>query len=366
MIARESFEKSLPRLASAAPFLCLIEDHLLCPDTRLLSHQVQKPLVHARVVGQLRVERREQEATVTDEHRLAIVLREHLDVGADLAHAWRPDENAAQLVFIPLDVEVGLEARDLAPVGVSVDDEIDETQVVAVEHDHPSACAEHGSLEAADRLVEPVEPHQAHERRRLAAGNDEPVEPVELLRLAHLEDVCPESAQHRHVLAEVPLEGEDADLHGSILPTEFARRRRSAIRRWSRASPGWRGTKRSSHTWEERRGREGTTGSPASYQPRVSSSCDGSSEAVEMPTIGSPSPAETSASTFGSLKWVVASTIAFARVSGFPDLKMPEPTKTPSAPSCMQSAASAGVAIPPAVNVTTGRRPFSATQRTSS
>ena len=48
-----------------------------------------------------------------------------------------------------------------------------------------------------------------------------------------------------------------------------------------------------------------------------------------------------------------------------PDLKMPEPTKTPSAPSCMQSDASAGVAMPPAVNVTTGRRPFSATQRTS-
>src|SRR5437899_9462516 len=32
MIARESLEKSLPRLASAAPFLCLIDDHLLCPD----------------------------------------------------------------------------------------------------------------------------------------------------------------------------------------------------------------------------------------------------------------------------------------------------------------------------------------------
>ncbi len=28
MMARESFEKSLPRLASAAPFLCLIDDHL--------------------------------------------------------------------------------------------------------------------------------------------------------------------------------------------------------------------------------------------------------------------------------------------------------------------------------------------------
>ena len=33
MMARESFEKSLPRLASAAPFLCLIEDHLEWPDT---------------------------------------------------------------------------------------------------------------------------------------------------------------------------------------------------------------------------------------------------------------------------------------------------------------------------------------------
>ena len=45
---------------------------------------------------------------------------------------------------------------------------------------------------------------------------------------------------------------------------------------------------------------------------------------------------------------------------------MPEPTNTPSAPSCMHSAASAGVAMPPAVNVTTGSRPFSATHFTSS
>ena len=34
---------------------------------------------------------------------------------------------------------------------------------------------------------------------------------------------------------------------------------------------------------------------------------------------------------------------------------MPEPTNTPSAPSCMTSAASAGVAIPPAQNRTTGQ-----------
>ena len=43
--------------------------------------------------------------------------------------------------------------------------------------------------------------------------------------------------------------------------------------------------------------------------------------------------------------------------------KMPLPTNTASAPSAMQSAASAGVAIPPAAKYGTGRRPSRATWR---
>src|SRR3954468_9516862 len=80
MIARVSFEKSFPRFASAAPFLCLIDDHLLCPDTdsrsrrprsrrlrsralrRVYAHGlpylIQEDLMDSRVVGQLRMERR--------------------------------------------------------------------------------------------------------------------------------------------------------------------------------------------------------------------------------------------------------------------------------------------------------------------
>ena len=42
---------------------------------------------------------------------------------------------------------------------------------------------------------------------------------------------------------------------------------------------------------------------------------------------------------------------------------MPEPTNTPSAPSCIIIAASAGVATPPAVNSTTGSLPVSAISR---
>src|SRR5919198_3474728 len=69
MIARESFEKSFPRFASAAPFLCLIDDHLLCPDTRLLPHEVQEALVHPGVARQLRMERRDEDPPVAREHR---------------------------------------------------------------------------------------------------------------------------------------------------------------------------------------------------------------------------------------------------------------------------------------------------------
>src|ERR687884_489251 len=57
MIARDSFENSLPRFASAAPFLCLIDDHLLCPDTHRLLHRFEEQLVHARIFGELGMER---------------------------------------------------------------------------------------------------------------------------------------------------------------------------------------------------------------------------------------------------------------------------------------------------------------------
>src|SRR4051795_7937444 len=81
MIARESFEKSLPRFASAAPFLCLIDDHLLCPDTLLLPDDLQEPLVHPRVVGQLGVERRHEDAPLAREHRMSVDLGEDSDAG---------------------------------------------------------------------------------------------------------------------------------------------------------------------------------------------------------------------------------------------------------------------------------------------
>ncbi len=72
-----------------------------------------------------------------------------------------------------------------------------------------------------------------------------------------------------------------------------------------------------------------------------------------MPTMASPSPRDTLAITSGSSWKVVAFTMASARWAGLPDLKIPEPTKTPSAPSCIIMAASAGWRCRQAVNSTT-------------
>ena len=140
--------------------------------------------------------------------------------------------------LLALELEVGLEARHLPAVGVAVDLDVDEAEVVAVEQDHPRAGAEHRRREPADRVLEPVEAHQPHDRRRLAARDDEAVESLELLGLPHLDDLRAEPAQHRRVLAEVPLQREDADRHDAIVGTaadsEAARARPVGEPPWQR------------------------------------------------------------------------------------------------------------------------------------
>src|SRR5215212_3617210 len=94
MIARDSFEKSWPRFASAAPFLCLIDDHLLCPDTALLPYELEEPLVDARVIRELWMERGDEDAAVAQEHWVAVELSEHVDAGTHFSDARRSDEDA--------------------------------------------------------------------------------------------------------------------------------------------------------------------------------------------------------------------------------------------------------------------------------
>ena len=175
--------------------------------------------MNARVVGQLRVERGDEQTTVAREHGVPVDLGEDLDIGAGVLDPRRADEHRAHGRVVVGEIEVGLEAAHLAAERVAADAEVAEAEMVAVEHDHPRARAEDRRLEAEQRLVDAVEPHQPPDRGRLAARDDQPVEPVELLGKPDLDRFRAEPPQHRRVLAEVPLQREDADpkrlLHGA-------------------------------------------------------------------------------------------------------------------------------------------------------
>src|SRR6266403_3235007 len=103
--------------------------------------------------------------------------------------------------------------------------------------------------------------------------------------------------------------------------------------------------------------------SMGAHHPRVDSRSFSSSWRTSRPRMASPSSSWASKTAFGSSKCVVAFTTAFARASGSLDLKIPEPTNTASAPRRRTSAASAGVAIPPAEKFGTGNLPVLAISR---
>jgi hypothetical protein len=117
------------------------------------------------------------------------------------------------------EVEVGLEALHLAPERVPLCSEVAQAEVIAVEHDHPGAGAEDRLLEAPQRVVEAVEPHQPRDRRRLSARDDQAVEAFQLLRQPHLDRLRAQAPEHERMLAKVPLHGKHADpkrpVHGA-------------------------------------------------------------------------------------------------------------------------------------------------------
>ena len=105
----------------------------------LLPHELEKPFVDAPVVGQLGMERGEQEPPVPHEHRVALELAEHLDLVTERADARSPDEDATERHRVLRELDVGLEAPHLAAVGVPFDPEIRDAEMVAVEEDHSRA-----------------------------------------------------------------------------------------------------------------------------------------------------------------------------------------------------------------------------------
>src|SRR3954447_7544469 len=296
------------------------------------SHLLEERGVDAAVVGELGVEGDREQRPLAGGDRVAVDGGEDLDRRPVLRDPRRADEHGADgRALDPGELEVGLEGVQLAAERVALGDDVHEPEMLAVEHDQPGARAEDRPalrVEVAQRAGQALARDAERHRRRLAARHDETVEAVEVGRGADLADVGAELAQDLRVRGEAALQREHAD-EGPVV------RRRGAVR-------------------------------TVVYQPRPASSCVSSNLRASRLCIAVPRPSHAFATRAASRKCVVASTIAAARGAGSSDLKMPEPTNTPSAPSCITSDASAGVAIPPAQNVTTGSLPVSATPRTRS
>src|SRR4051794_16389388 len=296
--------------------------------------------MHPAVPGQLGVKAGGHQIPLADGHdptvgRSAHDPAEHLDRLAGLLDPRRADEHGVHRAAVDAaQRQVGLEAVDLPAEGVAAHGDVQPADRLLVrraveqpvgEQDHPGAGAVDRQA-IGDRLaqrVEQAEPvGELGDRGRLATGQHQAVDGLELLGTADRARLGAPRPQRREVLADVALQREHPDCD---VPRP-----------------------------------------PSPHHPRVAYRSDSGSVLTLMPTIGSPRPRETLAITAGSSKKVVACTIAAARCAGSPDLKMPEPTKTPSAPSCIIIAASAGVAMPPAVKRTTGSFPSRATSATTS
>ena len=96
----------------------------------------------------------------------------------------RADEHRPHRRPEPSNSRSASKLRDLAPEGVALGAHVEHAEVVAVEHDHPGAGAEHRLAardEVAQRLGQALALDAERHRRGLAARDDEAVEPLEVL-----------------------------------------------------------------------------------------------------------------------------------------------------------------------------------------
>ena len=292
------------------------------PDPSAHSHETG---MKAAVVGQFRVERDREQGPRA--RRLERSRRgQDLHLGPVLLDPGRADEDRAQgLLPQPIDSQVLLEARELAAEGVLRR---------RCSRRFPEVCRE-------SQTIIPAQVPRIGFRRRRGRGSPR----------RGRRDPSPSRSWWTRPPGSPGRRGRRAGRGADLAASAPSSR---SIARAPRSPPGRRARRLAGVGPARTRRPRGPPAVPRCCRPPWAAS-----SAISWPRIASPSSVEAVATRSGSLKCVVASTMARARRSGSSDLKMPEPTKLPSAPSCIISAASAGVAIPPAQKSGTGSQPRS-------
>src|SRR5579872_387729 len=307
--------------------------HSLCRETARgfgpSAHLFEEKLVDAGIFGQFGMKCRGHMPALLNQNGITMVACQHPRLFTHPPDNWRPNENRLHFTFRALGLQPDDPGVQLPAVPVPLNLHVHHPQrglwrigYIRREQNRAGTGAQHRMRlsELPQRLEQSLGLDQLQHGGALASGDHQGIQVGELLRRTHLDRLRPGTIERFSVRLEISLQRE----HTNPL---------SPLRH---------------------------------YQPLVCSSSPSGSREMSRPGIAMPSSSLASSSFAGSLKYVAAFTTARARASGSDDLKIPEPTNTASAPSCMTSAASAGVAIPPAEKLGTGSFPCSATYCTSS
>lgn len=170
--------------------------------------------MQAGLACELGVEGHDEHRILPRRDRLPIDLGEYLDAGPMLGDPGSANEDRSQRLIESPQLDIGLEAPDLTTERVTPRPDVHETEVIAVEHDQASTGAEDrrsagGQIAQRHRQTVALDP-QRH-RRRLSAGQNERVQPVQIGGHAHFASTRAERSEQRGVRLEVPLQGEDPD-----------------------------------------------------------------------------------------------------------------------------------------------------------
>src|SRR5688572_23161987 len=249
---------------------------------------------------------RYQPIPLLHQHRITIVTCKHFDRGSHAPDNGRANKHGFQFpgrrALVKLRVGVNLDHAtiDLPAICVALDSDIHHAKALLcrarnfISHqDGARACAEHG-LTAAEFGERREEARFIREELEhggaFTSGNHQAIEPFELLPVTHVDGFGAGALDGRAMRRKITLQREHPDL--------------------------------------------------LHYQPRVCMSSPSGTLEISSPGIASPSDRLASRSFSGLSKFLAALTIACARAEGSDDLKIPDPTNTASAPSCITSAAS--------------------------
>src|SRR6266403_4748060 len=316
------------------------------------------------------MKRRRQHISLLHQRRFPFVAGQHSNAPPHLFNNRPADEHHLQRLLLQCARTKKHIARQLPPVAIPQNRHVQQAKRFLRRIIHfrcQQNCARArpenrstGPRKFTDGVKQPFFLQELQLRCGFSAGQHDPVAPFQILHRAHFRRFRAQLLQHGRMRREIALYRHDSNLHGSLLLSCFVRMTRPDAHGFPRTPPG-RFLSRNNLPAAF----DATLQSPP-YQPRVESKSFSSNCRTSIPGIASPSSSHASRIAFGSSKCVFAFTMAFARASGSLLLKMPEPTNTASAPSWRTSAASAGVAMPPAEKFGTGSFPVLAISRIKS